>query len=436
MANEGDRRVSRGTINQLTAYRRSGGAEPGLDPRAALDILDTRTREQMQSGGTELAAKTDVGPDVLHYLAQHGGAPVRIAVAANPAAAAATNRHLADDESEDVRAELARKIARLMPGLSERESARVYALTVETLECLARDAAVKVRAILAEEIKSLDCVPHQVVVALARDLNTIVSAPILQYSPLLSDSDLIEIIACGQVQEVLTAIAGRKPVSEAVADTLVQSLDVPTVAALLVNPDARIRKETMDRIIEQAEEIKSWHMPLALRADLSARAIRRIGALVGAAILERLAARTDLSDATRIHLNRELRARLAESPVQSDAAVSPADLVTAAKKEGRLDSAFVEQAAQAGQRETVMLGLSQLANVPEQTVKKLLGSGSAKPLVALVWHAHLSMRVAFKIQTFIMKLPSRDVLPAKDGINFPLSKDEMRWHLNYFDIPV
>ena len=44
------------------------------------------------------------------------------------------------------------------------------------------------------------------------------------------------------------------------------------------------------------------------------------------------------------------------------------------------------------------------------------------------------MRVAFKIQTFIMKLPSRDVLPAKGGISFPMSKDEMRWHLNYFNI--
>ena len=73
-------------------------------------------------------------------------------------------------------------------------------------------------------------------------------------------------------------------------------------------------------------------------------------------------------------------------------------------------------------------------NVNEQTVKKILTAGGAKPLVALVWHAHLSMRVAFKIQTFIMKLPTRDVLPARGGVGFPLSKEEMRWHLNYFSI--
>ncbi|HEY2010421.1 MAG TPA: DUF2336 domain-containing protein [Rhizomicrobium sp.] len=412
-------------------------ARPGLNPRDVIDILDIRTRREQQMGGgtAELASRTDAGADVLQYLAQHGTPAVRAAVAANPAAPAVTNRFLADDDAEDVRAELAIKIGRLMPGLSQRESSHVFALTIETLECLARDASVRVRTILAEEIKRLDCIPKDIALALARDIHVVVAAPILQYSPLLSDADLIEIIACGQVQEVLTAIANRKPVSEPVSDRLVQALDASAVAALLVNPDANIRKETMDRIIEQAEEIQAWQMPLALRADLSARAIRRIGQLVGASILERLAARNDLSDATRIHLNRELRARLAEAPSLADAA-APADAVASARKEGRLDGFFVEQAAQAGQREVVALALAQLARCSEQTVKKILSSGNAKPLVALIWHAHLSMRVAFKVQTFVMKLPGRDILPARGGIGFPLSKEEMRWHLNYFNIPV
>jgi uncharacterized protein (DUF2336 family) len=408
-------------------------AGPGLDPRDALDILDIRAAAP--GGATELASRTDAGADVLQYLAVHGGAATRAAVAANPVTPAASNRLLADDEDEDVRSELAVKIARLMPGLSARESSHVFALTIETLDCLARDAAVRVRAILAEEIKSLECVPHNIVLQLARDLNSVVAAPILQYSPLLSDTDLMEIIACGQVQEVMTAIASRKLVSEPVSDRLVQSLDVSAVAALLVNPDAKIRKDTLDKIVDQAEEISAWHVPLALRADLSARAIRRIAGLVGASILERLAARNDLSDATRILLNRELRARLAE-PAVAEGAVSPGEAVAAAKKEGRLDGPFVEQAAQAGQREVVVVALAQLANITEQTVKKILASGGAKPIVALVWHTHLSMRVAFKIQTFIMKLPPRDILPARSGVNFPLTKEEMRWHLNYFNISV
>ena len=115
-------------------------------------------------------------------------------------------------------------------------------------------------------------------------------------------------------------------------------------------------------------------------------------------------------------------------------AVSPADLVAQAKKDGRLDAGFVEQAAASGQREVVVAALAQLANVPAETVKKILNAGSAKPIVALVWHAHLSMRVAFKIQTGIMRLPHRDVLPARGGVGFPLTKEEMRWHLGYFNV--
>jgi hypothetical protein len=44
------------------------------------------------------------------------------------------------------------------------------------------------------------------------------------------------------------------------------------------------------------------------------------------------------------------------------------------------------------------------------------------------------MRVAFKIQTFLLKMPSHEVLPARGGIGFPLSREEMRWHLSYFNI--
>jgi len=122
-------------------------AKPGLNPRDALDILDIRTTQQ---GTADLAGQTDAGADVLHYLAAHGGVATRAAVAANPGTPAQTNRLLADDENEDVRAELAVKIARLMPGLAARESSHIFAVTIETLECLARDAAVRVRAILAD----------------------------------------------------------------------------------------------------------------------------------------------------------------------------------------------------------------------------------------------------------------------------------------------
>jgi uncharacterized protein (DUF2336 family) len=402
-----------------------------LDPREALDILEMRARESEDY----IIRNADVGSAVFEYLAEYGAPATRQAVAANLATPARVNRLLADDGADEVRAELAAKIARLMPGLAARENEETVALTIATLELLARDSAVKVRAILADEIKHLDCVPHQVALRLANDVETLVSMPIVEYSPLLSDADLMEIIAGGQVQQVLTAVARRRPLSEDVSDALVQSLDVPTVAALLVNPDARIRKQTLDRIIEEAEAIESWHLPLVLRADLSARAVRRIGSFVGASLIEQLTARGDLSETTRTHLGRRLRARLEQDGNVDRNPDNAVQSIAAAKARGTLDDAFVENAAAMGHRETVILALASLAQVPEATVRRILDQRSAKPLVALVWRAHLSMRTAFKIQTGVMKLTGRDLLPARGGINFPLSKEEMRWHLSYFDIP-
>ncbi len=400
--------------------------QTGLAPRHALDILEVRTRESQ----AELAQAADAGDAVLQYLAQHGAPATRAAVAANPATPAITNRLLADDDDQNVRIELAVKIARLMPGLDRDEANHIFTLTIETLEYLATDSAVRVRASLAEEIKNLTNIPKHVVLALARDLEHIVAAPVLEYSPLLSDTDLIEIIACGQVREVLTAVARRRPLSEQVSDKLVQSMDVSTVATLLVNPNAKIRKATLDLVLKEAEEIESWQLPLALRADLSARAIRRIAGFVGAVIIETLAARHDLSDATRQHLGRQLRLRLEDKVDTAALQVAAAESVAKAKVENRLNADFIEDAALAGQRETVILALCELGRVPAANVRRILSSGRAGPLVALAWHAGLSPRIAFKLQTFVMNLPAHALMPARNGVSYPMTPEEMSWQLS------
>jgi uncharacterized protein (DUF2336 family) len=395
----------------------------------ALARLEAHTRLAHE----DLAGRSDAGAEVLDYLAHHGAAATRRAVAANPSAAAHTNRHLADDGDEEVRSELARKIARLMPHLSAAENAHIQELTLATLERLARDQAPRVRAILADGIKTMDCVPKFIVKTLAKDIDALVAAPILEYSPLLSDADLMEVIAAGQAEEVLSAIARRKPLNAEVSEAIVSSLDIPAIAALLANRDAKIREKTLDEIAAQAEKIQSWHLPLVLRADLSHRAVLRIAGFVGSSLIEQLATRYGLDDEIRIQLNKELRTRL-----QEDDKAAPVDTalrdVAAARAAGKLDEAFVEAAANAGQRDVVIHALAALGDVPEAKVRKLFAARSAKAVTALAWHAKLSMRAAFKIQSFILRLAAGELLPARAGVHFPMTEDEMRWHLSYFEI--
>jgi uncharacterized protein (DUF2336 family) len=397
-----------------------------------LRLLEKRT----QAAQDELAGRTDAGDDVLEYLAREGAPNTRRAVAANMAASAQTNRYLADDTEDDVRGELARKIARLMPGLSKREAKHIQDLTIETLERLAADQVPRVRAILAEEIKHMDNIPAHIIQALARDVEETVCVPILEYSPLLSDADLVEIIAEGKVHAVLAAIARRKPVSANVSDAVVSSLDIPAVAALLANPDAAIRERTLDAIISQAERISVWQDAVCVRADLSRRAIRRLASFVSTELIQRLASRHGLDESTKLELNKKLKQRYDEADTAASTAnTSAIGEVEAAAKLGTLDDSFIDAAADSGRREAIVLALAKLSRVPDSIVRRIMMTRSAKPITALVWRAGLSMRSAFKIQRFVMKLPTDELLPARNGTSFPLAEEEMRWHMSYFGAP-
>jgi uncharacterized protein (DUF2336 family) len=221
-------------------------------------------------------------------------------------------------------------------------------------------------------------------------------------------------------------------VSPNVSDAVVSALDIPSVATLLANPDARIRERTLDAIIEQAERISVWQDAVCVRADLSRRAIKRLASFVSIEWIERLAKRHGLDDDTKTHLNRQLRARYEGSETASARDDSASRDVEAAAKAGRLDDSFLETAIDNGNREVVVLCLAKLARLSDSIVRRMLMTRSAKPITSLVWRAGLSMRSAFKIQRFLMKLPADELLPARNGTFFPLTEDEMRWHLSYF----
>ncbi len=394
-------------------------------------VLESRERAMQR----ELAGRADAEPEMLYYLATKGEPSTRRAVAANPATPAKADRVLTDDVDPSVRQELARKIGRLLPALLTSEREHVRDLTLETLQKLADDQLPRVRAILAEEVAALDCVPKDIVLKLAHDVDETVNVPVLEYSPLLSDADLLELIATARAQSALAAIARRRGVSETVSDAIVASLDIPAVAALLANPNARIREDTIEKIVDHAEAIESWHGPLAMRTDLSLRALRRIAGFVGAALIEQLGERHGLDDETQAHLNRCLRQRVERDDEKSRSA---ADTVRAdvlkAYETGALTEDYVECATLAGKREVVFESIAVLAPAHRTTVDKIFASRSAKAITALCWKAGLSMRVAFKIQSAVAKLRADELLPARAGVAYPLTETEMEWHLSYFGL--
>lgn len=386
----------------------------------------------------ELADRRDTPPEMLYYLAGDESVKVRRKIAANPSTPVQADELLSDDKDDEVRCELARKIARLVPGLTPDVQEKLRQQLMNLLEKLADDHLPRVRQIVAETIQHSDSVPKRIALRLARDLEHVVRAPILEYSPLLSDDDLLQIMASGIVDGAMTPIAQRRNVSEPVSDAIVASLDVSAVAALLSNKNAQIREETLDAIIDQAEDIHRWHKPIVMRPELPLRAVRRVAGFVASSLLTILLERTDLNLDQEVVdiLKKAVRERLKTEANLELANGMPSGLnARAAFDAGQLTDAAISAAASAHRVDFVIEGLALKSTVSDAVVRRIMEARNGKAVTSLVWKAGYSMRTALVIQTEVGHVARNDLVMARNGVDYPMDTEEMRWHLQYFDVP-
>lgn len=390
-----------------------------------------------------LAARTDVRPEILYYLAEDPSALVRREIAVNEATPAHADVLLARDGDEVVRCELARKIARLAPHLSANAREQIWAVTVEALEILAQDQLARVRQALAEALKDVAEVPNHIIQRLARDVEQAVCAPVLEFSPLLTDDDLLEIIESSGVSGAVSAISRRADVSGAVSDALAHTLDGDAVAQLLANPSAQIREETLDWIVECSREVGTWQMPLAKRPKLPRRAVRRLAEFVANAVLAMLHRRDDLDADTADLIDKAVRERMADQPPPLDDAdqggadrtsgpETAAEIVQRLHASGKLDDERLDMELLSGNRAFITHALSLMAGIPPALVTRIADARSAKAITAMAWKAGLKMRFAIKLQARFGNVPPREILQAKDGVDYPLSEDDMTWQLDFY----
>ncbi|MSO88598.1 MAG: DUF2336 domain-containing protein [Rhodospirillaceae bacterium] len=281
----------------------------------------------------KLAAREDVRPEILYYLAGDASAEVRRQIALNAQTPVQADLILARDESEEVRSNLVRKVGRLAPNLSADERRQVQLRVTEVLETLARDQVTRVRQILSETLKDVADAPRSVIKHLSRDAALEVAAPVLQFSPLLTDEDLLEIIGASPSSGALGAISRRAGLGGQVSDAIVATEDVPAVAVLLANSSAQIREETLDFIIDKANAVEAWHAPLVHRPQLPAAAAKRLASFVAENLIEHLKKHPDLDSTTVSEIASEMRRRLAADGELRWAKTSAAPAATAESAE-------------------------------------------------------------------------------------------------------
>ncbi len=396
-----------------------------------------------------LAARADLKPEILYYLAEDPAPEVRRTIAGNAAAPMHADLLLARDTDESVRGDLAGKIAKLAPGLSAEEQDRIRKMAYEAIEILARDQVARVRQALSEALKDYADAPAAIIRRLARDAELIVSEPILSFSPVLTDEDLIEIIAGNPPEGARAAIARRKNLRDKVSDAIVVTNDIAAIAALLANHSAQIREETLDRIIGRAVDIEEWHAPLVERPVLPKKAAVRIARFVADSLIDQLEERQDLSTDVLEEIRAVVQRRIEEGDLPDPAkkkggakdkakpdAEESADAALARArqlhKKGRLGEEDIAAAVRDGYRTFVVAALMVRSGLARELVERTFQDRSAKGVAAVTWKAGFTARLAEQIQSKLAAISPRDVLRPREDGSYALGAEDLDWQIGFF----
>ena len=402
---------------------------------ASYDKAKEALEEKKASDKMILADQDTTPPEVLYYLADDPSADIRVKVAGNANTPIQADKILADDENEEVKHELTRKIARLFPDINGEGKTQICENALEMIEILANDQLPSVRKILSEELKSSDSIPKHVALKLARDELPDVYAPILEYSPLLSDADLKKIIAATTLSGALESIAKRHVLSGDVCDAIAQTLEIPAVTNMLANKNAQIREETLDSIIEEAQNqnITQWHEPLVKRPNLSIRAMKRIATFVASSLVEIMIADNHLDQSQGEELLVRARERINEEAPDSDDQCTLAEQAADLYERGVIDDEFIQNAIKNKQRELVIQALILMSSLPEQSVRTILTKKKGSLVVALAWKAELIMRTALQMQSDLAHVPSAEFVNAKNGVDYPFTNQQLEYDIALFE---
>lgn len=370
--------------------------------------------------------------EILYYLAGDSDDDVRLAVAKNASTPVQASPVIARDKNVDVRLALAHRLMALLPELSEEQHSQLYAFAAQALGVLALDEVLKVRLALASVLKDMACAPPQVVSQLARDLERQVSEPILRYCSALPDKDLLEILSEHPQHWVVEAIAARSDLSAKVSDAVYETKQIPAGALLIGNDKAEIADDTLTKIVERAKTTPEWHRPLCLRKHLPAFLMKEIVGFVDESLHKFILDRTDFDDKTRAELEDTVKRRMRFLVDGKGNRISPKDKVIALHKAGTLTEDVMADALALREYDFIQMGLSLKSKLPIDTVKRMIETRSGKAVTALVWRAGYSMRYALELQRELAKVPHTDLVYPRNGIDFPLTPQEMDWQIGFF----
>jgi uncharacterized protein (DUF2336 family) len=235
----------------------------------------------------------------------------------------------------------------------------------EIFKIMVKDAEVRVREALSDSLKSSDSIPHEVAVTLANDVKE-VSMPMLEFSEVLTDEDLVEIIKSHD-SDTQQAIPSRANVSADLAETIVEnSADIEVVATLMKNDGADVQEDTMDKVLDKYGDDERVNAPMAKRAQLPLKVTERLVNLVSEQVRDHLVTHHEMSSDMVMDLFFNARERATANLIHdgTKAEMDLSELIEQLHNNGRLTETLIFRALCLGDVIFFEASLAKLADIP------------------------------------------------------------------------
>jgi uncharacterized protein (DUF2336 family) len=322
---------------------------------------------------------------------------------------------LLEDPSPENRAVAARQFSKAFSSglLGDKERAIVE----DIFKVLVRDTEELVRRSLSESLKADPNVPHDVAQALAQDVAS-VALPMIEFSEVLSDEDLLEIIKAKPADHQI-AVAKRSRVSVGVSDALANTHNSDVVATLVANGGADIAEKTFARVLDEFGENDNVTDRIMKRAQLPLTVSDRVVTMVSDNLLEKLMSDKKLSADALTDLILRARETAIVGMLQGSSKTKDViSLVDALYRQKRLTPTILMRALCMGDVTFFEASLARMAGVSVQNAYKLVHDEGELGLKALFEKCGISSQ---------MLAVARDAIKLADSLQLNSNDDRMHF---------
>jgi uncharacterized protein (DUF2336 family) len=265
---------------------------------------------------------------------------------------------------------------------SGRLSATEWQLALDIMRAMAADAEIMVRRAVAASMKSSENLPHEIALRLARD-DVSVALPVLENSQVLSDDDLISILADGNGAKQV-AIARRPQVSETVASAIVDTGNAAAVTTLVSNDGAALTEPLLKKTLDRYSQFETVKAAMVHRDQLPVTITERLVSLVSEKLKLTLAARHRLPADVATDIILDARERATVSLLSQNTSNEDAHaLIQQLHASGRLTPSLVLRALCSGDMRFVEDAMAEIAGTSAERASLLIHDAGRLGLKAL-----------------------------------------------------